>query len=233
MTGAGEPGHVGAGLGDDHVGDAGRDAWDRDDQVPGTTKGFDHHLDPPGELVDRPGVAVDQVEMTPGQEPVVLAEAASQRLGQLGDLRTQTPLGQIRQRGRVAFPSDQRFEHGPAGHPADVAGHRGQFDTGVLEQLLQPLDLPAALPGDRGAGPGQVPKLADRLGRHERPSDQTMRAELRQPGGVTDIGLASWQVLHVPGVNQHHLEGAVFEEVVERLPVVAGCLHHHQCHLLG
>jgi hypothetical protein len=42
MTGGGEPGHVGTGLGDDHIGDAHADPGDRDDQVPDTTKGLDH-----------------------------------------------------------------------------------------------------------------------------------------------------------------------------------------------
>jgi hypothetical protein len=30
-----------------------------------------------------------------------------------------------------------------------VGGHRGQLDPGVLQQLLQPLDLPAAFSSDR------------------------------------------------------------------------------------
>ena len=49
----------------------------------------------------------------------------------------------------------------------------------------------AAFPGDRGAGPGQIPQLADRLRWHERAADQTVRAELGQPGRVGDVGLAA------------------------------------------
>ena len=47
-----EDAHVGAGLGDDHVGDAGADSRDGAGQVPEGLKGFDHHLDPGGELID-------------------------------------------------------------------------------------------------------------------------------------------------------------------------------------
>ncbi len=191
MPGGGEPGHVGAGLGDDDVGGQGADPGDGADQVPEPAKGLDHHLDPGGELVDRRGVLVDQVQVHPGQERVVVGEPAGQRLGQRRDLGAQPALGQVGQRGGVAFPGDQRLEHRPARDPDDVGGHRGQLDAGVLEQLLQPLDLPAAFPGDRGPGPGQVPQLPDRLGRHERAPHQPVRAELGQPGRVGDIGLAA------------------------------------------
>jgi len=117
----------------DHVGDAGGDARDGDDEVPGATKGLDHHLDPGGELVYGRGVVVDQVQVQAGQEGVVVTEAAGERLGEGGDLGALPPLGQIRQHGRVTLAVDERLEHGPPGHPADVARHRGQLDAGILE----------------------------------------------------------------------------------------------------
>ena len=124
MAGGGEAGHVGAGLGDGDVGDSGADPGQGGDQVPDDTKGFDHHLDPGGEVVDGAGVLVDQVQVQPGQEGVVLTEPPGQRLDQFGDLSAQPPLGQLRQLGRVALPGDQRLEHGAAGDAADVGGHR-------------------------------------------------------------------------------------------------------------
>ena len=79
---------------------------------------------------------------------------------------------------------------------------------------------------------GQVPQLADRGGRHEGAADQAVRAELGQPGGIGDITLAAWQVLHLTRVDQHHLKAGVLEQVGERLPLVPGRLHHHQSDLL-
>ncbi len=76
----------------------------------------------------------------------------------------------------------------------------------------------------RGPRPGQVPQLPDRLRWHERAPDQPMRPELGQPRGVGNVGLAPRQVLHVPGIDQQHLERAVLQQVVERLPVVPGRL---------
>ncbi len=91
------------------------------------------------------------------------------------------------------------------------------------------LTLPAdsLFPGDRGARPGQVAERADRGGRHERPAYQAVGAELGEPGRVRDVGLASREVLDVPGVDQQHLERGVLQQVVEGFPVVRGRLHHH------
>ncbi len=89
MPGGGKPAHVRAGLGDDDVADPGADRGDRHDQVPGATKRLDHHLDPGGELVHGPAALVDQVEVQPGQERVVLGDPAGQRLGQRRDLDAQ------------------------------------------------------------------------------------------------------------------------------------------------
>lgn len=55
-------------------------------ELPESAKGFDHHLDPLGELGDGRGVPVDQVQVHPGQERMVLAEPTGQRLGQHRDL---------------------------------------------------------------------------------------------------------------------------------------------------
>ena len=75
-------------------------------------------------------------------------------------------------------------------------GDRGQLDPGVLEHLLQPLDLGALL--DLGlAIPGQVPQLTDLARRHEALAQQAVLKQLAQPRRVADIGLS-------PGDNQEH-----------------------------
>jgi hypothetical protein len=111
-------------LSDDHVGGYGGDARDRADQVPEPAKGLDHLLDPPGELADRGGVLAGQVQVHPGQEPMMLAEPALKCLGQLGDPGPQPPPGQARQHVRVTLPSDQRLEHRPPRDAQDVRGDR-------------------------------------------------------------------------------------------------------------
>jgi len=87
------------------------------EQLAGPTKGLDHHLDPMGELVDRGGVLVDQTQVQPGQERVVLGEPAFQRLGQRGDLVAEPGPGPGRpaQQGSAHRRSSRRASPGRRG----------------------------------------------------------------------------------------------------------------------
>ena len=164
----------------------------------------------------------------------MFAEPAGQRLGELRDLVPQPALGQIGQRGRVASPAIRASSIARPETPMMSEATDGQLDPGVFEQLLQPLDLPAAFPGDRGAGAGQVPQLPDRLGRHER-----ARTRPCAPSWASQVASAT-SVLR-PGrfftcralTSITSTTRQVLQQVVERLPVVAGGLHHHTRDLLG
>jgi hypothetical protein len=83
------------------------------------------------------------VKGQPDQQPMVLAEAAPQRLAQLGELLAQLALGQLRQDLGVAFAGDQGRQHRPARDAQDVSGDRDLLDAGVLQGLLDPLALGA------------------------------------------------------------------------------------------
>jgi hypothetical protein len=48
------------------------------------------------------------------------------------------------------------------------------------------------------------------------PANEAVCAELSQPLGVVDVGLATRHALDVPGVDEHHLEGTVLEQVDRR-----------------
>jgi len=103
-------------------------------------------------------------------------------------------------------PGDQGFQHRPARDPDDVGGHAGELDPGVLEHLVQPLDLPAAFLDLGLAVAGQVAQLPDRAGRHERGTDQPVLDQLGDPGGIGHIGLAAGHVVHMGGVEQPTLD---------------------------
>jgi len=182
VPGGGKPAHVTAGLGDDHVGDDGEDPGNGDDEVPGRTKGSHRLLDTFVQLFDSATVAIDKVEMQPGEEAVVLTEAPRQGLGEFGDLRAHASLGEIGQSGGVPVTCDQRLQHRPTRDAGDVARYRGELDPGVLEELFEALDLASALSRDRGARPCEVTKLSDRLGRDEGSPDESVSAELGKPG---------------------------------------------------
>jgi hypothetical protein len=129
----------------------------------------------------------------PDQQPMVLAEAAPQRLAQLGELLAQLALGQLGQDLGVAFAGDQGLQHRPARDAQDVSGDRVQLDAGVLQGLLDPLALGAMGLDEPLAVAGQIPQLADRRRWHEAAAQQPTLQQLAQPGGITDIGLAAGQ----------------------------------------
>jgi hypothetical protein len=64
------------------------------------------------------------VKRQPDQQRVMLAEAAAQRLAQLGELLAQLAPGQLRQRLGVALAGDQGLEDRPARDAQHVSGDR-------------------------------------------------------------------------------------------------------------
>ena len=72
-------------------------------------------------------------------------EAAAECFALRGDLLAQRALGQIGEQLRVMAPRDQRVKHPPRGHAEHLGGDRGEPDPGVLQGLLDPLDLAGAL----------------------------------------------------------------------------------------
>jgi hypothetical protein len=73
---------------------------------------------------------------------------------------------------------------------------------GVLEDLVQPLDLPAALLDLGLAVAGQLAQLPDRAGRHEAGADQPVLDQLGDPGRIGHIGLAAGHMVQVRRVQQ-------------------------------
>ena len=101
---------------------------------------------------------------------------------------------------------NQRGEHVAPGLAQNVGGHRGQLDARVLEHLIQPLGLPAPLIDLGLAVAGQIPQLANRLGRHKRGPHQAVLEQLADPLRVLHIGLASRNVAQVPSIQQPALD---------------------------
>ena len=92
-----------------------------------------------------------------------------------------------------------------------------KFDPGVFEQLLQPLNLLGAGPGDGGARPGQIAQHPDRRRWHKRGADEPVGAQVGQPRRIRDVGLTAGHIARGLGVDQHHRQ-LFFEQVIKRLP---------------
>jgi hypothetical protein len=108
------------------------------------------------------------------------AEAPVEGLLELGHLRPQFPEHQARQDRRVALPGDERLDDLAGGDAPDGRGDRGELDAGVLEGLLQALDLPA--PGvDLGlAVPGELAQLRISGGGTKEGRSRTIKLVRRQ-----------------------------------------------------
>ena len=148
--------------------------------------------------------------------------------GQVRDLGPHPAAGQLGQHPRIPLPGDQRFDHVPGRQGGDAGRHRIDLDAGVFEDLGQPLQFPG--PGLDGllAVAGQLPDRGDLLGRDETAAQQPALQQLGQPLTVFHVGLAARDVLHVPGVDQHHLQRVGLAQGMEdRLPVHPGRLHRH------
>src|SRR5215207_8138638 len=94
-------------------------------------------------------------------------EASLQSIPERRQLGAKAAPGQLRQDLRVGGPADQRVEHRPPGGTEHAGGHRRELYPGILEHLLQALDLPRALLDLRFAVTGEIPKLPDLFGWHE------------------------------------------------------------------
>ena len=94
---------------------------------------------------------VDVRELLRDQEALMCAELAGERLLQLGDLLTQSPARQLRERCRIGRSADQRLQDIAPRLAQDVSRHGRQLDVRPFEHFLQPVDLVGALVDERRA----------------------------------------------------------------------------------
>ena len=229
MGGGREPGHVRAGLGDDHLRDLRPDPGDGLQQLdlvlPRLAGLGDHRVQLGQGLLDQ----VQPTQHRAGQPGVVGVEVPGQRLGQIGDLAPHPALRQLGEPQRIGFAVDHRGQHRPRRHRLQARRDRGQLDAGVLQHQLQPDDLPGPVTHQLHPVPGQHPQPADLRWRHERRRQQPVLQQLRDPLRVPDIALAARHGLHVRGVQQPHLHH-LLQAVERRLPIRRRRLHRRDRH---
>ena len=94
----------------------------------------------------------------------------------------------------------------------------GQLDQGAFQQLFQPLEAAGPLLGQPGPGPGVVPQVPDRLGRHERGPQQSHLGQPGQPHRVQFVRFGpAGQVPGLGRVDQLHRQPARLQH--EETPV--------------
>lgn len=157
VRGGSKPGHVPAGLGDDH-----RSAFAVD-----TRDGHQvlDHVSERGEFgVDSRRQFIDPAQDDYAEERMVVIETPG--LDQSIMFQPQLLFGQIGKDLWIPFTVDQGLHHRTASHTEDVGGYHGELHAGVFEDLLQSLCFPVAFPDRRRPTPGEITQTADRLGRY-------------------------------------------------------------------
>ena len=177
----GEPAHVHPDLGEDHGSGGGSDARDLIQARHGISERGDHFLDGGLQLGDVGAERVDPGQHLGQQQPVMIGEIPRERLLQLCFLRAHPAPGHRRENLRVTLAANQCLHHLATGHPENVAGHHGQFDLGVLQQLFHPLFFRGAGLHQISAIPGHVPQPADLRRRHETGPQHLPFSDFTQP----------------------------------------------------
>ena len=189
-----EAAHVRPDLAQQHLGGAAVDARDRVQQLKLTRERARELLDPLRQGGDRLVEEVDLGEHLSHEQRVVAGEPALERFAQRGDLLAQRALGQLGEHVGIVSAGDQRVEHLPGRDAEHLGGDRGQLDPGVLQRLLDPLDLAGALLDLGLAVADQVAQLAQRAGRHEARPHQAVLDQLASPLGILDVAFAAGDV---------------------------------------
>ena len=122
-------------------------------------KGLDVGVDLLVNLGDGGIDGVDVLEQRAQSKAMMLGHTAPQRGLQFGRCRFDPPMRQRRQRLWVGLAADQGLDHPPAGQAGDVGDDRIELNVGVLQRLLETLDMAAALAHELLAHPQDVAHL--------------------------------------------------------------------------
>ena len=228
----GEPGHVGAGLGDDDL----RDLLPDPGMVCSSSIWCAHGAHAASIAWSSSAMSrstrSSRSRIDPASRAWWASKWPSNAWARSGIFARILPLAISASTSGSRLPVDHRRQDRPRRDRLQRRGHRGQLDRGVLEHQLQPHDLPGPVPDQLHPVAGQHPQPADLRRRHERRRQQPVLEQLRDPLRVPHIGLAPRHRLHVRGVEQpdlHHL----LQAVERRLPVRRGRLHRRDRHPLS
>jgi hypothetical protein len=152
---------------------------------------------------------------------------AGQRRGNLRFAGLAAAVAMGGQRTRVAHPGQNVAHNRHTGYSGDVTEHVMQLEIHQGQGLLHAMHA-----GSRGFNQGlAVAHIAaqryDRTVWTEAGMEQAHAMQFLQPLAVLDVSLASAHVVHVMGIDQHHLQPALLQHFVEWDPIDPGRLHRH------
>ena len=153
--------------------------------------------------------------------PVVADQGLADRL--VGGLAALVAQG--RKHARVALAGHDGADDAHAGGAGDVRHDVVQLKVHLHERLLHVLDVRGRIVQQPLALAQVVPQRRNPELWAEAGPQQPILMQPLQPLGVGHVGLAAGHVFGVAGVDQHHSEPALFQDLENRDPIDAGALH--------
>src|SRR5215469_10663666 len=101
-------------------------------------------VDLPIDCVEGGVESIDVLHVELQQKAVMMGYPAAQRFAQRRRRGLDPAMGEHGQSLGIALAADQSLDHSPAAQPDDIADHPIELDVGVLQCLLQALDMAAA-----------------------------------------------------------------------------------------
>ena len=156
MGGGGKDGHVGADLDEDDL----CEGWSTPGIVVSSSTWAANGANVASIRSSRAAISVSWASTWSSvrfsRNPWCLRNRPVRALRRSGILVRSRALGQLGQRGAVALSGDQFSHHGPAGGAHHIGGVGRWIDPGVLEHLVDSVDLRGLLVDQCFAVPGQV-----------------------------------------------------------------------------
>src|SRR5437588_11211863 len=114
-----------------------------------------------------------------------------------------------------------------------VADDHTQAYTAIDEDLVEPVLFTDELADQSLPLPCNQAQATQLCWRNERATQQAGTCQGSQPVGIADVGLASWYVLDVTGVDDERTDVDCFQRRVRALPIDARAFHDHLIRLEG
>jgi hypothetical protein len=95
---------------------------------------------------------------------------------------------QVGQHCGLLLPVSQGPQNGAPGFAHQISEDRTELDVGLLQQLVNAIDVARALLLEEARVAGQVAQVALRLRRDERGFEQPVLQQIRNPFGILGVG---------------------------------------------
>lgn len=103
-----------------------------------------------------------------------------------------------------------------------------QLDIHLPQGLLHMLDMGGGI-GEQTLPMSKIgAKRSHLTGRPETAAQQVVLMQLLEPLGIIDVGLSSWYLLDVTGIDEQHLQPSGFEDLKQRNPVDTRRFHRYR-----